>query len=289
MAITIKANIDELNSLRDSLLVCRDSIDSAGELAISGSDIVGRQGLGFFLKTTIKHVNSGVLSSVDKGIGDINVSIAAFEMANSVINKSINEIGDVADWVANAGTGNSAMQQYYDKNQQLKDYVGQPQYADKCTYISTSMLVERYGMLQGNNVSTSWSDIKKSMGGTWIGRDISIAGNTYPLKTEKVDYISSQGNGDLVNGIKTILMDHPEGVVMYCRYGTNDYHAITVTGFTETDQGITFNAIDPVSVRNGVNGGKEIPLEQTWLYSKHTYGSYNDLFSSINKIMYVNQ
>ncbi len=87
---------------------------------------------------------------------------------------------------------------------------------------------------------------------------------------------------EIKKSIIGILAEHPEGVVIYSRYGGGLSHAIVLTGYDEKEG---FYACDPVNVRDAytedwtdyTKSDTQTLLEETWLYSEIKEGVFGNL------------
>ncbi len=87
---------------------------------------------------------------------------------------------------------------------------------------------------------------------------------------------------EIKKSIIKILAEHPEGVVVYSRYGGGLSHAIVLTGYDEKEG---FYACDPVNVRDAytedwtdyTKSDTQTLLEETWLYSEIKQGVFGNL------------
>ena len=101
------------------------------------------------------------------------------------------------------------------------------------------------------------------------GGDIEYPGTcSYPVTFHTV------GSGISNDEMITLLASHPEGVVVYSRYGSNGFHAKVITRYDESN-GI-FYCID--TINDGYAGVGEVPLSET-------YGWYD--FSRVESYKYI--
>lgn len=119
-----------------------------------------------------------------------------------------------------------------------------------CTLASAAMMVRRASLLNGNNAwgsvtensmkSTAWSGGLKNYF-TYAGITVSTQGGTSNLSA-----VWNKSSADKSALFRSLLDQHPEGIVMYCKKSHNinaDVHAILLTDYTD---GI-FYCSDPAS------------------------------------------
>lgn len=118
--------------------------------------------------------------------------------------------------------------------------------------------------------SPSTGDITVNISGSVEnGGDIEYPGTcSYPVTFHTV------GSGISNDEMITLLASHPEGVVVYSRYGSNGFHAKVITRYDESN-GI-FYCID--TINDGYAGVGEVPLSET-------YGWYD--FSRVESYKYI--
>lgn len=142
-----------------------------------------------------------------------------------------------------------------------------------CTYSATTTLLMRKQVVDGREPSFSFDDVYRTNGGTrgvnsdgtwpddssfyWT-RTYSKDNDTYTMKYQSGPIDSEK--------LKTMLNEHPEGVIIYAPSSGGYSHAIVMTDYELHEDGtVSFFADDPVNDRNTSSG--RIPLESTWLYS----------------------
>lgn len=287
MAYGIKVDLETLTDQIVSLQACSDTLSDAVAKSRKGIDSVCEEvGVNPFFKNLF-------LQATDKIIKEMNDQCEVFKKALEVFSSedktAAKDVDSLFDYKRLADT------------LLMSSYVGKPQYADKCTYISTAMLMERFDRLNGNATNVEWNQVKTAMGGDWYGKSIKVYGNTYNLEKTGKARVAEIGNGSYTQGMIQLLNDNPEGVVVYCRYHgskKNGYHAIVISSYDyvnpDDPSTVRFYALDPSSIANGANNGREIPLTETWLYNgngskgHHEYQSAEDLFSNIVSLMVLN-
>lgn len=112
----------------------------------------------------------------------------------------------------------------------------------------------------------------------WYSGDGNITFYTAGIAVSKIGTTVEKRKENIIS----LLADHPEGVVIYCKYSSGS-HAILLTEYDyETD---TFYACDSVDVRNAINGVKDqrflypVNLSETWLCK--TVGGIDAVFANL--------
>lgn len=146
----------------------------------------------------------------------------------------------------------------------------------QCTWAATATMLNRRQVREGKEPSFTRDSVFESNHkyypqtngyGIYYAHDYrSDAGEVYSTKYE-FDYtieenMSTQGCASREEYIANLLLEHPEGVVIF-----NNQHAIVITDFEYTaDGGYQFFADDPVNTRNSGLGlsSTRIPVDDTY-------------------------
>lgn len=202
-----------------------------------------------------------------------------YENADTVIRKNI--LG-LSPEVLNKPVSTQVIQKYEDDD--LNSVEGIQQIGDKCTSCALTTLIRRRQVVEGQDPNASFNEVRKYLGGSFKWENKKT--DTIPYSTK---YISKSGilksHDSVQDYIIEMLDKHPEGVEIYCNYGSGK-HAIVISDYEVLPDGsIKFYAYDPSG--NGSDYRTErIPLEDTWLYKK-CGGSTEKLFSSLDKLLYI--
>lgn len=144
-----------------------------------------------------------------------------------------------------------------------------------CTLCAAAMLLRARMYLNGNS---QWSTISESgiRSVAWISGTGLRWKFTYELGGDSVTVSYASAAGMSVETLKSILDQHPEGIVLYCG---NLPHAVFATDY----EGDTFYCAEPVSGYSG----KRITLAESWL--GHEYGSQAAILSNVTAYWYVSE
>ena len=166
-----------------------------------------------------------------------------------------------------------------------------------CTSSATASLLRRRQAAEGKAVTFTFGDVRAAMGG-----------NPIPDKNGKYESCSSYFSDvtpfthqDTATGpaityylkketetthshnreyIADLLDTHPEGVVVYTKYGSSGKHAILLSDYVRNKDGsLQFYAYDPA------NGTGRRKLENTWIMTK--ISSVGAFFANVISIWYV--
>ena len=163
--------------------------------------------------------------------------------------------------------------------------------SDNCTNTSLAMMIQRYYMLHNGSCDLVYDDINKNSFywavedyGKKMSRDLPNGGH-YTTNGGSSSDLRDLGGGSPQAGLAAQLTAHPEGVVIYGRYGNNTgSHAVVISGCqVNADGSYTFTALDPAT-------GQETALENSTLYSnskRGTYGSVDDLLNNLFYYQYL--
>ncbi|MBO4506182.1 MAG: SH3 domain-containing protein [Lachnospiraceae bacterium] len=166
-----------------------------------------------------------------------------------------------------------------------------------CTSSATASLLRRRQAAEGKAVTFTFGDVRAAMGGNPIpdknGKYESCssyfsdvtpfthqdtatgAAITYYLKKE-TETTHSHNREYIADLIDT----HPEGVVVYTKYGSSGKHAILISDYVRKKDGsLQFYAYDPA------NGTGRKKLEDTWIMTK--ISSVGAFFANVISIWYV--
>lgn len=132
--------------------------------------------------------------------------------------------------------------------------------SDTCTLCSTTMMLRRRAILNGND---NWEQITEDAvaehGWTWEGM-------LWDFNYDDMHVVREEFGGsheERVEKLKALLDQHPEGIALY---NGDSPHAVLATDYV----GDVFICVDPV---NGAEEGK-IGLDQSWEVSVDTATSY---------------
>ena len=166
-----------------------------------------------------------------------------------------------------------------------------------CTSSATASLLRRRQAAEGRPVTFTFGDVRAAMGGNPIpdknGKYESCssyfsdvtpfthqdtatgAAVTYYLKKETETTHSH--NREYVADLLDV---HPDGVVVYTRYGSSGKHAVLISDYVRNKDGsLTFYAYDPA------NGTGRRKLQDTWIMTK--ISSVGAFFANVISIWYV--
>ena len=142
-----------------------------------------------------------------------------------------------------------------------------------CTLCSAAMMVRNSLYLHGNS---DWSSVTENV----LRRDAWVEGVglkwnfSHKVGNTTVKVGREVVNGVTIQGLKNILDQHPEGVVLYCGKLP---HAVFLTGY----DGDVFYCADTVK---GISG-RQITLKESWLGIK--YGSQAAVLKKVTAYWYV--
>ena len=192
--------------------------------------------------------------------------------------------------ISNGGTavcnsdGSYSVQYPIDGYQCLKQHL-----SDNCTNTSLAMMIQRYYMLHNGSCDLVYDDINKNSFywavedyGKKMSRDLPNGGHYTTNGGSSAD-LRDLGGGSPQAGLVAQLNAHPEGVVIYGRYGNNTgSHAIVISGYqVKADGSYSFTALDPAT-------GKETPLTDSTLYNnRKQYNSVDDLLNNLYFYQYL--
>ena len=166
-----------------------------------------------------------------------------------------------------------------------------------CTSSATGTLLRRRQAAEGKEVTYTFSDVRISLGGSgtpnskgkydslqfyytpengWIHTDPDTGEQTVYYTVEESTAVHAKNR----EYIADLLDVHPEGVVIYVKYGYGGKHSILLSDYVRNSDGsLSFYAYDPA------NHGVRTKLENTWLMTK--FKSVGGLFNGIMKIWYI--
>lgn len=200
----------------------------------------------------------------------------SYTNADTVIRNNIVDINTPE--VRNAKPSTQKVQRYDDET--LNAVEGKEQVSDKCTSCALTTLLRRRQVVDGKEVTISYEQVRKYVNNSfkWVNKET----EAIPYST---NYITKSGilksHDSVQEYVLDMLGEHPEGVEIYCKYGSSGKHAIVISDYEVLDNGkIQFYAYDPA------NGTSRIPLEQTWLCKQ--YGANVDkMFNSLTNLLYI--
>lgn len=177
--------------------------------------------------------------------------------------------------------------------------VGEPQDSHEhgswmCTWASTATILRRKQAVDGNNPTFSRDGVYSTNPAMVYSTDYTDEyGHTYHTASEDSGTMNQRMAEKQIDSkteyIRTVLDEHPEGIVVYSNYPYKDkngewhtgQHAIVVTDYEVREDGsIQFYADDPVNDRDGNLGRTEI--ENTWMYKVN-----NNIIEECFRIWYV--
>ena len=141
-----------------------------------------------------------------------------------------------------------------------------------CTLASATMML-RARFYKSNN--DTWRSITESgiREIAWIGGKLRHSW-TYKNNNDSISVSHNTTSGISINSLKSLLNNHPEGIVLYCG---NLPHAVFLTDY----EGDTFYCADPIQSYSG----KRITLSSSYLGKK--YGSQASILSQVTAYWYV--
>lgn len=173
-----------------------------------------------------------------------------------------------------------------------------------CTSCATVTLLRRKQFLDGKPITFQVEDVRASLGAPFDNIMVSVgftANGTYWRDNYTVRDGNNtvyrtviEGSGSLKNmsiaskkqHIISLLNSHPEGIIVYCNYGNNRWHAIVISDYAVNSNGsYQFYAYDPATNSNGYSYRTE--LEKTWLRGR--FSNTDNLISNIMNIWYIEQ
>ncbi len=141
-----------------------------------------------------------------------------------------------------------------------------------CTLCSAAMMM-RLRMYLSNN--SNWVNVTESSIKSTAWTNAGLLWNfTYSISGNSLSVSHANVSGISVSKLKTLLDNHPEGIVLYCGYIP---HAVLVTDYV----GDTFYCAETISGYSG----KRIALASSWLGSN--YGSQSNILNNATAYWYV--
>ena len=142
-----------------------------------------------------------------------------------------------------------------------------------CTLAASAMML-RARFYKSNN--SSWRSITESSirSTAWVDGTGLRHSWTYKIDNNSVSVNHSSVSGISVSSLKSLLNNHPEGIVLYCGKLP---HAVFLTDY----DGDTFYCADPLSSYSG----KRLALSSSYLGKK--YGSQASILSNVTAYWYV--
>ena len=142
-----------------------------------------------------------------------------------------------------------------------------------CTLTSATMMLRTRMYLSG---SDNWPSVTQSS-----VRSVGWSGGlkwswTYTLNDDSMKVAHEYVSGFTVDGLKALLDEHPEGIVLYCG---NLPHAVFLTGY----DGDTFYCAETVEYY----GSGQIKLSESYL--GHRYGSQSAILSRVTAYWYIEE
>ncbi len=166
-----------------------------------------------------------------------------------------------------------------------------------CTSSATASLLRRRQAAEGKAVTFTFGDVRAAMGGNPIpdknGKyescssyfsDVTPFTHSDPATGAAVTYYLKKETETTHSHNREYIADlidtHPEGVVVYTKYGSSGKHAILISDYVRNKDGsLQFYAYDPA------NGTGRRKLEDTWIMTK--ISSVGAFFANVISIWYV--
>lgn len=205
----------------------------------------------------------------------------SYENADTVIRKNIQGLSEKT---ISTPTSTQHIQRYEEED--LQAVSGVAQIEDKCTSCALTTLIRRRQVVDGQDPSATYEQIRSYLNGSfrWKNKET----DTIPYSTSYISKASILKSNDSVQDyIVKMLDEHPEGVEIYCSYGSSGKHAVVISDYeVQPDGTIKFYAYDPAGTGSG-SRTERIPLEDTWLCKK-CGGSVDKVFNNLDKLLYIN-